>query len=182
MNWIYLVFCILYFVFWNWKSLCFCLLSWIFDFWNNLDFDFWFWFLILTLLTGWWIYFELFKLLIDYLNSLLASTIILDLFSRFYYFILSFYYSLVLTLLEEIYFMGDFLTRFHLENIRKHQQIHSENPSLATTVLQTLAIDLSCSQCYLLPLILTDDLLNFGLGIQKPFTLLLLLKLPNLMF
>ena len=44
--------------------------------------------------------------------------------------------------------MGDFLTQFHLEHIRKHQEVYSKNSSLATTVLQTLAIDLSCTQCY----------------------------------
>jgi len=44
--------------------------------------------------------------------------------------------------------MGDFLTQFYLEHIRKHQQAHSKNSSLAATVLQTLAIDLSCIQCY----------------------------------
>jgi len=143
LNWIILYFAFVFLYFGIEEVYAFTFYLWIFDFWNNLDFDFWFWFLILHYLPAdEYILNGLNFWLITWILYLLA--LLFWIYSFNFYFILSFYYSLVLTLLEEIYFMGDFLTQFHLENIRKHQQIHRENPSLATTILQTLAIDLSC--------------------------------------
>ncbi|CAG8655426.1 4988_t:CDS:1, partial [Ambispora leptoticha] len=49
--------------------------------------------------------------------------------------------------------MGDLLTRYHLENIQKHRRTHLNSPSLAISVIQTIAPDLTCTQCY--PITLT---------------------------
>ena len=77
-----------------------------------------------------------------------ASIIFVDLSLLYFIEFKLFYRLLVLTAHKEIYFMRDFLTEFHLENIQKHQQQHQELSSIAVSALQTCAADLSCTECY----------------------------------
>ena len=56
--------------------------------------------------------------------------------------------------------MRDFLTKFHLKNIRKHQQQHQELSSIVVSALQTCAANLSCTECY--PPSAYNDLGRFG--------------------